>query len=143
MKLKLLVGTLLLLAACGSTPEKGDPGVNGSNGKDGSNGLNGQDGHSCSVSKSGAVTTITCPDGTTSTITDGSDPSATRTIELCHASHPGTYPEYGLCIDNQLYAVYWDGHNAWMALIVPGTYHSTSSTDSCSFIVGNNCQVTN
>lgn len=65
-------------------------------------------------------------------------------IQFCPGyttTYPTTFPEYGTCIEGQLYAVYWDTHNAWEALIVPGYYKSTSTSAPCNFTVFDNCTV--
>lgn len=55
--------------------------------------------------------------------------------------YPRTFPEFGMCISDVLYAVYWDKHNAWLAEAVPGRYESTSTSAPCSFTVGPKCKV--
>lgn len=66
-------------------------------------------------------------------------------VHLCPnhgvTSYPAAFAEVALCIDNKLYATYWDGHNAWMTDIPPGNYVSTSSSVPCSFTAYLNCVV--
>lgn len=75
---------------------------------------------------------------------NGVDAAQVSMVQLCAGSttYPTSFPEFGTCVNDQLYGVYWDGHNAWQALIAPGTWNSTSSSVPCSFTVGPNCQVT-
>lgn len=60
-------------------------------------------------------------------------------VKFC-GSDNSTYPEYGLMVGSQLFAVYWgetpaspNKKQAFLTLLVPGTYQSTG---------GNNCQFT-
>lgn len=90
---------------------------------------------------------ISCPDGSTSIVYNGtnSDINNVVPVEFCPSygatSYPNNFPEYGFCIDDNIYAVYWTGNNAFMAQVVPGTYVSTSSTSSCTFVVQSHCNV--
>lgn len=56
-------------------------------------------------------------------------------------SYPTTFAEVGFCVDDQLYGVFWDSHNAWWTLIPPGYYASTSTSAPCSFTVSAHCTV--
>lgn len=56
-------------------------------------------------------------------------------------AYPGPFPEYGLCMGGNLYAVYWDKKNAWLAQVYPGHYASTSTSAPCSFTVLPACKV--
>lgn len=91
---------------------------------------------------------LSCPDGSKLTIqngTNGKDSIPVQPVQFCPGiptMYPTTFAEYGLCIDNQLFAVYWDGVNSWVSLVPPGTYRSTSSTAPCTFLVSVGCQVT-
>ena len=55
-------------------------------------------------------------------------------------SYPSTFPEVGLCIDGNLYAVY-SIPGSFLALITPGRYQSNGIGSSCSFTVLPNCEV--
>jgi hypothetical protein len=57
-------------------------------------------------------------------------------------TYPSVFPEFGFCINSQIYAVYWDGKNAWEGEIVPGYYDSTSTSAPCDFTVSAGCEVT-
>ena len=61
--------------------------------------------------------------------------SNVSTIKLC-ADYTSEYPEYAICINNQLYAVYQGSTpntpSAFLALIVPGSYVSTGG-NGCRF----------
>lgn len=66
-------------------------------------------------------------------------------VQFCptaHGIYPTTFPEYGECIGNKIYAVYWDGANSWLTEVLPGVYKSTSTSVPCNFTVGLNCIVT-
>lgn len=55
--------------------------------------------------------------------------------------YPRTFPEFGMCVSDVLYAVYWDKQNAWLAEVVPGRYDSTSTSAPCSFTVKPMCKI--
>jgi len=103
---------------------------------------------SCTVSQTEAVVTISCPDETKAIIPlpanvpPVNSPMVT-TVQLCPGttSYPNSFPEQALCIDNQLFGVFFDGQNAWLSLLAPGNYRSTSTTNPCSFAVVTGCQI--
>ena len=94
----------------------------------------------CSVTADSTGTTIICPDGSKSFIANAPNISV---VQFCSGTttYPTSFPEQGLCINNDLYAVYWDGHNAWLTEVAPGHYSSTSSNVPCTFDVLNNCTI--
>lgn len=100
---------------------QGDIGAPGTDGSNGSQGPTGQDG------------------------VNGADATPVTVIQFCPSYgatfYPSNFPEQGLCIADKLYAVYWNGTQAFLALIPPGTYSSTSP-QACTFTVGADCQVT-
>lgn len=75
----------------------------------------------------------------------GQDATPVTVVQLCPSygptQYPSSFPEQALCISGNLYGVYWDGSNAFLAEIVPGVYASTSP-DGCTLTVDANCQVT-
>jgi len=104
----------------------------------------------CSVTQTSSGATINCIDGTYANITNGTQgpQGATgnaniTTVQFCqNYTSNSSYPEYGFCINGNLYATFWDGKNAWTALITPGYYMSTATNASCNFTVGPNCLIT-
>lgn len=59
-------------------------------------------------------------------------------------SYPSTFPEYGICLGGQIYAVYWNqGPNtAFGTVLPPGTYVTTSVNQNCTFIItANSCVI--
>lgn len=71
--------------------------------------------------------------------------TATTAVQFCPGyttTYPSSFPEFGFCSQGSIYAVYWDGHNAWLAEVVPGYYASTSTSAPCNFHVAANCVVT-
>jgi hypothetical protein len=65
-------------------------------------------------------------------------------IELCgacEASYPQTFPEYGLCINNNLYGVY-SQNGGFLSILPPGAYSSDGINCSCAFTIGADCAVT-
>lgn len=98
----------------GARGQPGAPGAAGANGIDGVNGTNGVNG------------------------VNGHDGTLVTAVKFCpqYSSNSG-FPEYGIEFGGQLFAVYWDQHNAWLALVTPGYYASTSTGAPCTFIVNN------
>ena len=75
----------------------------------------------------------------------GVNGSTVTPILLCSGvtpSYPNTFPEYAICLNNQLYGVY-SSQGGFMALLPPGTYTSDGINASCTVTVGLNCQVSN
>jgi hypothetical protein len=123
----------------------------------GSNGAAGSPGVSCSVAPVVGGVKLSCPDGSTQTLlngvngqngnngNNGIDGTVITSIKFCPNipdTYPSSFPEYGVCMNNQLYAVYWNGSQAFLALLTPGNYSSTSP-QGCSFHVVSGCSITN
>jgi len=73
----------------------------------------------------------------------GADGTQITIVQFCPGvtpTYPTTFPEVGLCIDNQLYAVY-SANNGFLVLVTPGRYSSNAIGSSCSFTVLPNCVV--
>ena len=73
------------------------------------------------------------PDGTTVT-----------PVQFCPGvspTYPSTFPEYGLCIEGSLYAVY-SANDGFLTLIPPGQYQSNAIGSNCNFTVLSGCEVT-
>lgn len=63
-------------------------------------------------------------------------------VEFCTevTNYPSTFPEYGLCIDGQVYAVY-SANGGFGVLLPDGNYNSNAINSACNFtLVG--CMVT-
>lgn len=77
--------------------------------------------------------------------TNGVNSTAISTVQFCpgYTSYPSSFPEFGLCVNSAIFAVYWDGRNAWLAETVPGYYESTSTSAPCNFTVKTNCVISN
>lgn len=75
---------------------------------------------------------------------DGVDAYPVTAVQLCPGTpvYPSTYIEYAFCIQGHLYAVY-SANGGFEAYLPLGTYSSNAINSSCSFTVGDNCQVTN
>lgn len=74
----------------------------------------------------------------------GQDATPVTTIQFCPEQGSTTYghfPEQGICINEKIIAAYWDGHNAFLAQVVPGTYTSTSTGLQCTFTVTSGCHI--
>lgn len=108
------------------------------NGSPGTDGTDGKDASPCTVSATGSSgATITCPDGSESTI------AGVTMVQFCSnytTTYPSSFPEFGFCIGGVLYATYWNGSQAFTAEVVPGLYESTSP-QGCTFTVYANCEV--
>lgn len=110
---------LLLLTAC--APQNGTDGKTGAQGNIGPMGPSGNPGLQGPAGINGTVITL---------------------IQFCPGtpSYPSTFPEVGMCINNQIYAVY-SANDGFLTLIPPGTYNSNAIGSTCSFQVLPDCQV--
>jgi len=75
---------------------------------------------------------------------DGKDGTVITPVELCPgfvATYPSKFPEYALCISDQLYGVYSD-HGGFLALLPPGDYYSNGINASCNLRIAAHCAVT-
>jgi len=121
---------LTMLTACGDAyvpivgPQgpQGSQGPAGEKGDAGADGQDGQDGQQGPAGADGTVITVVqfCPNHT--------------------PNYPSTFPEFGLCIEGQLYAVY-STNGGFLALIPPGTYSSNAVGSACTFTVSAGCVV--
>jgi hypothetical protein len=110
--MKYLIIFAMILTACG---KDGRSGINGNNGMNGINGV------------------------------DGKDATPVSMIKFCpslNEVYPTNFPEYGMCVNNNLYAVYWNGNTAFLSKLLPGTYTTTAIGGNCTFTVqSNSCTV--
>lgn len=117
---------------------------------DGSNGVisNGADGVRGEVGEIGTIGTTGLPgaigpQGLPGT--NGVDATPVTVVQLCHGIpiiYPSSFPEQALCINNTLYAVYWNGSQAFFSALPPGNYASTSP-QGCNLTVLPNCVISN
>lgn len=66
------------------------------------------------------------------------------TVQFCPnlvGAYPSSFPESGLCVNGDIFAVFWDGHNAWQAQLYPGNYRTTETGAVCNFMVYDGCMV--
>jgi len=117
----------------GDTGAQGPQGNTGPQGATGAQGGTGPQGPQGPTGPQGA----TGPQGPT-----GADGTQITPVKFCSqtANYPTTFPEYGLCINNSLYAVY-STNGGFLALIPNGNYKSDGVGSSCNFTV-NGCTVT-
>lgn len=132
--LVILLFVCALLLSCGPNdntfiPIPGPRGLSGDQGNSGDKGDKGDQGNQGVQGPVGPGATPLPP-----------APEQTTLVKLC-ADDSSTFPEYGLCIDEELYAVYWSGSYAFLAKIIVGNYMSTNGT-GCHFTVSANCEVT-
>jgi len=148
-------------------------GTDGLNGVNGTDGINGSNGTNSSITVSVAsqtqcangglsITTLNGAESSTSVVCNGATGpqgetgpqglqgiqglSGVSAVQFCPnyaASYPNVFPEFGLCVNNAIYAVYWDNKNAWLAEVVPGYYSSTSTSAPCNFTVTLGCNISN
>ena len=84
-------------------------------------------------------------DGVTTIVTQTvtQEPEITM-VQLCKGTPSyGMFFEFAQCIDHKLYAVYWNGKDAFLAELPPGEYRSTSTGLGCSFTVIKQCDIKN
>lgn len=139
---KYLILGLIALSACAKRGDRGHPGVDG---------IPGTPGSSCSTTQTLTGAIISCTDGTTSVImngTNGADginapPTAYSIVELlnpCGAS--GGFDEVLLRThNNQLIAHFSSGNLQFLTLLTPGSYRTTDA-QNCNFTVHANMTVT-
>lgn len=124
MKYLILVGMNLILVGllfgCGTQNAKGPQGNAGPAGPTGVVGASGPQG----------------PTGIAATKV-----AVVQFCTACTPTYPSTFSEIGFCIDNVLYATY-SANGGFSTELTPGTYSSDGENCSCTFTVGNNCQVT-
>lgn len=124
-------------------------GVDGQVGQTGLPGNDGQDGYSCTVIQTETGATINCQDGTTASINngtngidgvDGEDATGVSSVQFC-PNIAGSFPEFGMCINNELYAVFMGANNqVRMSRLTPGTF-STTDGRQCTFTVVEGCTI--
>jgi len=117
-----LLGIMLLFQGCGVTGPTGGIGATGATGPQGPSGQDGTIG----------------PQGPR-----GADGTAITVVQFCAGAtttYPSDFPEQGLCINGNLYAVY-NFNVDYLALIAPGNYYSNAQGTSCNFKVSTNCVV--
>lgn len=72
--------------------------------------------------------------------------SSVTTVKFCDdyvPVYPSSFPEYGICIDNKLYGVYYSSSlGVFLAYLPPGTYRSTNNSQACIFAVTSGCEIT-
>ena len=112
----------------------------------------GANGAPCTASSDALGTYITCPDGTSTFIANGTngvdgvngvDGTQVTIVTLCEGVtiYPYVFVEIAYCIDGKLYGTY-SANGGFSTEIVPGAYSSNGINSSCSFTVGPNCEVT-
>lgn len=125
----------------GPTGPQGLPGEIGPIGPQGPNGDIGATGPQGPIGNTGAVggTGPQGPAGNTGSTGPQGEPGQSVTgVKFCPNVadvHSSTFPEYGLCLDNKIYAVYWSGSQAFLAYLTPGNYSTTSINSNCNFTV--------
>lgn len=75
--------------------------------------------------------------------TSGTPGTMISAIKLCDGTttYASTFIEVAFCIDNKMWAVY-SLNGGFLTELPPGNYNSNGVGSSCTFTIGNNCQVT-
>jgi hypothetical protein len=110
---------------------------NGSNGAQGPQGAVGEQGPVGSQGPTGAPGL----DGLNGN--NGSPGTVVTPIQFCPnvtAGYPNNFPEYGLCVNNQMYGVY-STNGGFLALLPPGEYSSDGVNADCTFEIEVDCVV--
>lgn len=141
----LALAMLLVLGACGrdyntivyhgKDGAKGDKGDKGDTGSQGPQGIDGIQGLPGSQGPQGVAGLPGLP---------GTNGSVVTFVKFCTqvTNYPSTFPEYGLCVDGDVYAVY-SANGGFGVKLPQGTYNSNAINSSCTFVVGSNCSITN
>lgn len=76
--------------------------------------------------------------------TNGTNATPVTMVQLCPSNfiptYPSVYPEYALCINGNLYAVY-SIPNAFLTILPTGNYTSNGINASCTFTIKPNCVI--
>jgi len=124
---RIIIFTALFLWACDDHPTFSKPQV-----------------MTCEVQTVSQGSLISCPDGTSSLVTNGIDAQQITIVQFCQGTttYPTNFDEVGLCINNKIYAVY-SANGGFMVEVVPGVYSSNGINSSCTFTVAPNCVIIN
>lgn len=74
---------------------------------------------------------------------NGTDATPVTVVQLCPGvtpSYPDTFPEYAVCIKDNLYGVY-SANGGFLAELPPGTYLSQGLNSICTVVVQAHCVV--
>lgn len=73
---------------------------------------------------------------------NGTNGTSIKTVQFClnSTNYPTTFAEVGICIDNNIYAVY-STNGGFLTYIPPGNYSSDGINSSCNFTVKTNCEI--
>jgi hypothetical protein len=108
----------------------------------------------CSVASDSGGSLITCPDGSSVQVnngtpglpgvngTNGTNATPVTTVQFCPGStnYPSTFLEYGICLNNEIYGVY-SVNGGFLALLPPGAYNSNAVGSTCNFTILPNCGI--
>ncbi len=121
---------------------KGDTGSQGAKGDTGATGLTGPIGPQGPMGLTGSTGPVG-PQGIQGI--PGLNATPVTFVELCGSctgNYPSVFPEYGECVQGQLYGVYSANGGFW-SLLLPGNYSSDGINCSCNLHIAVNCVVTN
>lgn len=108
----------VMLSSPTSSPQVICNGVNGLNGADGLNGQNGIQGIQGPMGPQGPA---------------GVNGASVIPVKFCSAS-TAQFPEYGLKIGNDVFAVFWN-NQAFLTKLPVGTYRTTTGNQDCNFTI--------
>jgi hypothetical protein len=141
-KLSVIIPILLLTVSCGKNGHNGHDGLaghNGMNGVDGVAGAKGDQGIKGDKGDKGDTGAVGAQG-----IQGTAGVAGVTSIKFCPNltdSYGTQYSEYGLCVDNKIYAVYWSNNQAFMTRLSNGNYTTTTPFGNCTFTV-QDCTVT-
>lgn len=128
---------LLLDCVDGCSVSNGADGRDGATGAQGPAGQDGINGASCSVAGVPSGALVSCTDGTSELVlngSDGTDATPVETIELCPALTGGSFKEHLFRISGALYGVYASGSRIGLAKLGPGNWVTTDGRN-CHFTI--------
>lgn len=108
----------IMLSSSGNSPVVVCNGTKGLNGEQGSRGIQGLPGIQGPMGPQGAP---------------GLNGSTVVPVKFCSSS-TAAFPEYGLKIGNDVFAVYWNGQ-AFMTKLLSGNYNTTTGNQDCNFSI--------
>lgn len=135
----LMAGFMLIGCSEDQKPEKGATGVAGPAGPQGPVGAPGSVGPTGPQGPVG-IPGLIGPAGPQGA--PGQNATPVTVVQLCPGTpvYPSVFIEIGLCIANNLYAVY-SVPSAFMVYVPPGAYTSTGIGSKCNLTVGSNCTI--
>lgn len=122
----------------GPSAPAGRDGTNGTDGTDGAGGKTGNAGKDCTVVQGIGGATISCGDGTSAVITNGSS-TVVQVVDPCGSQ--STKDDTLLVIGGKVYGIVTTSNKTFLTDLVPGVYTTRDGTN-CHYIVHTNATIT-